>query len=106
MGFSYQGERLKTELEKLTAGRAGTWIQQADATSEADLEALFATVKEQFGGAGLSGTRHRLRAESRDGRPFHRHRAEDWNTALSVSAYTSCRRPATPTRCCVKVAAS
>ena len=41
VGFSYQGERLKGELDKLLTGREGVWSQQADATSEEDLTALF-----------------------------------------------------------------
>ncbi|WP_425145645.1 enoyl-ACP reductase FabI [Deinococcus sp.] len=88
VGFSYQGERLKAELEKLTAGHSGTWIQQADATSEADLTALFATVGEQFG--GLDYLVHAIGFAPRaamEGR-FIDTAPEDWNTALSVSAYT------------------
>lgn len=88
VGFSYQGERLKPELEKLTAGRPGTWIQQADATSEDDLTALFARVRDEFG--HLDYLVHAIAFAPRsamEGR-FLDTTPEDWNTALNVSAYT------------------
>ncbi|WP_027459908.1 enoyl-ACP reductase FabI [Deinococcus murrayi] len=88
VGFSYQGERLRGELEKLTAGREGTWIQQADATSEEDLTALFARVREEFG--HLDYLVHSIAYAPRaamEGR-FIATTPEDWNTALNVSAYT------------------
>lgn len=91
VGFSYQGERLKPELEKLLAGRddtANTWIAQADATSEEDLTALFARAKEEFG--GLDYVVHSIGFAPKaamDGR-FIDTTPADWNTAMSVSAYT------------------
>ncbi|GAA5533592.1 enoyl-[acyl-carrier-protein] reductase [NADH] FabI [Deinococcus aluminii] len=88
VGFSYQGERLKPELEKLTAGQEGTWLQQADATSEEDLTALFARVRDEFG--HLDYLVHSIAFAPRtamDGRFLDTSEA-DWNTALNVSAYT------------------
>ena len=88
VGFSYQGERLKSELEKLTAGRSGTWIQQADATNEDEMTALFARVKEEFG--TLDMLVHSIAFAPRGAMEnrFLDTTAEDWNTALNVSAYT------------------
>ncbi|UBV42663.1 enoyl-ACP reductase [Deinococcus taeanensis] len=88
VGFSYQGERLKGELDKLLAGRDGVWSQQADATSEEELSALFARVKAEFG--HLDYLVHSIAFAPRtamDGR-FLDTTTEDWNTALNVSAYT------------------
>ena len=88
VGFSYQGERLKGELEKLTKDWPNTWIQQADATSEEDMDALFARVKDEFGELHLLV--HSIGFAPRtamDGR-FIDTTADDWNTALNVSAYT------------------
>ncbi len=88
VGFSYQGERLKPELEKLLAGKENTWIMQADATSEDDLTALFAKAKEEFG--HLDYLVHSIGfapREAMEGR-FIDTTPADWNTALSVSAYT------------------
>lgn len=88
VGFSYQGERLKAELEKLTADYQGTWLQQADATSDADMDALFEKVKAEFGQLDLLV--HSIAFAPRsamDGR-FIDTTPDDWNTALNVSAYT------------------
>ncbi|GGB75012.1 MULTISPECIES: enoyl-ACP reductase FabI [Deinococcus] len=88
VGFSYQGERLRSELDKLLTGRDGVWAQQADATSEEDLTALFARVKEEFG--HLDYLIHSIAFAPRtamDGRFLDTTEA-DWNTALNVSAYT------------------
>jgi enoyl-[acyl-carrier protein] reductase I len=88
VGFSYQGERLKPELEKLLSGRENTWIMQADATSEDDLSALFGRVKDEFG--NLDYLVHSIGfapREAMEGR-FIDTTPADWNTALSVSAYT------------------
>ncbi|MFC4426642.1 enoyl-ACP reductase FabI [Deinococcus navajonensis] len=88
VGFSYQGERLRGELEKLTAGYEGTWIQQADATNEEEMTALFARVGQEFG--QLDMLVHSIAFAPRtamEGR-FLDTTPEDWNTALTVSAYT------------------
>lgn len=88
VGFSYQGERLKPELEKLTAPYANTWIQQADATNEDDMTALFARVKEEFSGLDYLvhsiGYAPKTAMENR----FLDTTPEDWNTTMQVSAYT------------------
>ena len=86
--FSYQGERLKGDMDKLLAGRDGTWAQQCDVTVEADLERLFTRVREEFG--HLDYIVHSIAFAPRaamEGR-FIDTTAEDWNTALSVSAYS------------------
>lgn len=88
VGFSYQGERLRGELEKLTAAHPNTWIQPCDATSEEELTALFARVKEEFG--HLDFLVHSIGfapREAMEGR-FIDTTAEDWNTTLNVNAYT------------------
>ncbi|MFC4638073.1 enoyl-ACP reductase FabI [Deinococcus hohokamensis] len=88
VGFSYQGERLRGELEKLTAGFENTWIQQADATNEQEMTALFARVGQEFG--TLDMLVHSIAFAPRtamEGR-FLDTTPEDWNTALTVSAYT------------------
>ena len=42
LAFSYQGERLCEELEKLTAGRPGRRLYQCDVTRDDELAAMFA----------------------------------------------------------------
>lgn len=86
--FSYQGERLRGDLEKLVAGRERTWIEQCDVTVEADLRKLFERVRSEFG--HLDYIVHAVAFAPRaamDGR-FIDTTPEDWNTALSVSAYS------------------
>ncbi|AZI43001.1 enoyl-ACP reductase [Deinococcus psychrotolerans] len=88
VAFSYQGERLRPELEKLTKDYSGVLLRQADATSEDDLTALFAAIKAEFG--QLDAVVHAIGfapREAMEGR-FLDTTAADWNTTLSVSAYS------------------
>ena len=72
LAFSYQGERLKEELEKLTRDRPGTRLSQCDVTREEDLEATFADLQEAWGEPRLRGPLDRLRAPAGHGRALHR----------------------------------
>ncbi len=86
--FSYQGERLRGDIEKLTAAHENVLTEQCDVTVEADLERLFQRVREEFG--SLDYIVHSIAyapRQSMEGR-FLDTTAEDWNTALSVSAYS------------------
>jgi enoyl-[acyl-carrier protein] reductase I len=88
LAFSYQGERLKDELEKLTAGMPGTRLSQCDVTRDEDLEALFSGLKESWG--SLDFVVHSIAFAPRaamDGR-FIETTREDWKTALDISAYS------------------
>ncbi|WP_298628049.1 SDR family oxidoreductase, partial [uncultured Thermus sp.] len=49
LAFSYQGERLKEEVEKLAAP-LGALTFQADVTQDEELDRLFAGLKEAWGG--------------------------------------------------------
>src|SRR6186997_2108463 len=49
LAFSYQGERLKGDLEKLTREMPGTRLYQCDVTNEDELAATFADLKETWG---------------------------------------------------------
>ena len=87
-GFGYQGERLRGDLEKLTSSHEGAWTEQCDVTVETDLERLFSRVKNEFG--QLDMIVHSVAYAPRgamEGR-FLDTTPEDWNTALSVSAYS------------------
>lgn len=88
VAFSYQGERLRPELEKLTAAYPATLLQRADATSEEDLSALFARLGEELG--GLDALVHAIAyapREAMEGR-FIDTTPADWATSLNVSAYS------------------
>lgn len=88
LAFSYQGERLKADLEKLTAGHADTRLAQCDVTNESELKALFADLKEAWG--ALDFVVHSIAFAPRaamDGRYIETTR-DDWRTALEISAYS------------------
>jgi enoyl-[acyl-carrier protein] reductase I len=88
LAFSYQGERLKGDLEKLTRDMPGTRLAQCDVTDEAELHALFTGLKEAWG--GLDAVVHSIAFAPRaamDGRYIETTR-EDWQTALGISAYS------------------
>ncbi|MES1245522.1 MAG: enoyl-ACP reductase [Acidobacteriota bacterium] len=88
LAFSYQGERLKESLEKLTKDVPGTRLSQCDVTREEDLEATFGDLKEAWG--GLDFLVHSIGFAPRtamDGRYIDTTR-QDWLTALDISAYS------------------
>jgi enoyl-[acyl-carrier protein] reductase I len=88
LAYSYQGERLKEDLEKLTREMPGTRLYQCDVTREEELAALFADLKEAWG--GLDYVVHSIGFAPRaamDGRYIDTTR-QDWVTALEISAYS------------------
>ena len=88
LAFSYQGERLKEDLEKLTRDMPGIRLYQCDVTREEDLQAMFSDLREVWG--GLDYVVHSIAFAPRpamDGRYIETTR-DDWRTALEVSAYS------------------
>jgi enoyl-[acyl-carrier protein] reductase I len=88
LAFSYQGERLKESLEKLTKDMPGARLSQCDVTREEDLEATFGDLKSSWG--GLDFVVHAIAFAPRaamDGRYIDTTR-QDWLTALDISAYS------------------
>ncbi len=88
VALSYQSERLRPEAEKLAEALGGALLFQADVTRDAELDALFAGVKEAFG--GLDYLVHAIAFAPRaamEGRYLDTRR-EDWLLALEVSAYS------------------
>lgn len=88
LAFSYQGERLKEDLEKLTRDMPGARLYQCDVTREEDLQAMFSDLREVWG--GLDYVVHSIAFAPRpamDGRYIETTR-DDWRTALEVSAYS------------------
>ncbi len=88
LAFSYQGERLRAGLEKLTASMQGTRLYQVDVTREQELEALFADLADSWG--RIDYLVHAIAFAPRpamDGRYIETTR-DDWVTALEVSAYS------------------
>lgn len=88
MAFSYQGERLQGEVEKLTADIDNARLYQVDVTQPDELGGMFADLKDAWG--SIDYIVHSIAFAPRDameGRYIETTR-EDWITALEVSAYS------------------
>lgn len=88
LAFSYQGERLRPTLEKLTADLDRPLLLEADVTDDASLDSLFDQLRAEFG--QLDYVVHSVAyapAETFD-RPFVETKRADWITAMDVSAYS------------------
>jgi enoyl-[acyl-carrier protein] reductase I len=88
LAYSYQAERLKDELEKLTSDQPNCLLFQCDVSSEEELAAMFGEVREQWG--SFDGIVHAIAFAPRqamEGRYIETTR-DDWVTALEVSAYS------------------
>ena len=88
LAFSYQGERLRETIEKLTADMPECPLFECDVSVEENLQAVFAGLKEKWG--SLDGVVHSIAFAPRDammGRYIDTSR-DDWATALDISAYS------------------
>lgn len=88
LAFSYQGERLKEDLEKLTRDMPGTRLYQCDVTREEEMQATFSDLQATWG--SLDYVVHSIAFAPRtamDGRYLDTTR-QDWLTALEISAYS------------------
>ena len=88
--FSFQGDRNRPALEKLTEayGDRVAFLEVCDVTVDADLERLFARVKAELG--ALDYVMHAIAFAPRPAmeNPFIKTTRADWATALDVSAYS------------------
>lgn len=88
LAFSYQGERLKSELEKLTAEMREPRLYSCDVTRDGEIRGVFADLGDAWG--SLDYIVHSIAFAPRaamEGRYIETTR-EDWRTALEVSAYS------------------
>ena len=88
LAFSYQGDRLKATLEKMTAGMPSTRLYQVDVTREDELKAMFGDLGDAWG--GIDYLVHAIAFAPRpamDGRYIETTR-DDWLTALEISAFS------------------
>lgn len=88
LAFSYQGERLRGEMEKLTAHLNDVSLYEVDVTNEAALKAMFADLGQRWG--QIDYIVHSIAFAPRsamDGRYIETTK-DDWLMALQVSAYS------------------
>jgi enoyl-[acyl-carrier protein] reductase I len=88
MAFTYQGERLREDMEKLTANLPQRQLFQCDVTDQEQLAGVFDTLGAAWG--SIDYIVHSIAFAPRpamDGRYIETTRA-DWLTALEVSAYS------------------
>ncbi len=98
LAFTYQGERLKENVESLTGDMAGALLVPCDVTDEKQVAEVFARVKEEFG--RLDFLIHSIAfapREALDGEYLDT-TSEAFSTALEISAYSlaSLARAAAP----------
>lgn len=88
LAFTYQGERLRDSVEKLTEDIDGVRLYDCDVTREEELAAVFADLENAWG--SLDAVVHAIAFAPRaamEGRYIETTR-DDWVTALEVSAYS------------------
>ncbi|MEM8960709.1 MAG: enoyl-ACP reductase [Acidobacteriota bacterium] len=88
LAFSYQGERLRGELEKLTKDIPNVRLYQVDVTREDEVAHLFGDLESAWG--QIDALVHSIAFAPRDamtGRYVDTSR-DDWVTALEISAYS------------------
>lgn len=88
LAFSYQGERLRETLEKLTAGFRAPLLMQCDVTRDEELDTVFAQVGEAFGRLDFLVHSVAFAPAETFERPFVQVTREEWQTAMDVSAYS------------------
>jgi enoyl-[acyl-carrier protein] reductase I len=98
LAITYQGERLKENVEKLTADMPGTLLVQCDVANQSEVDATFAQVGKEFG--RLDFLVHSIAfapKEALEG-AFYDTSADAFRMALEISAYslTQLTRAAAP----------
>lgn len=88
LAFSYQGERLQPTLEKLTEDLDRPLLAECDVTDDAQLDALFARLKEELGRLDFVVHAVAYAPQKTFAEPFRKVSREDWATAMNVSAYS------------------
>lgn len=88
LAYSYQGDRLRPTLEKLTADQEGALLIPCDVTSDSELDALFAQIKAEYGKLDYLVHALAFAPGATFENPFVQTARNDWNVAMDVSAYS------------------
>jgi enoyl-[acyl-carrier protein] reductase I len=88
LAFTYQGERLKANVEELCAAMPDSLILPCDVTSDAEIDAVFKDVGDKFG--GLDALVHSVAFAPREDleNDFVNTSREGFKTAHDISAYS------------------
>jgi enoyl-[acyl-carrier protein] reductase I len=88
IAFTYQGDRLKEYIDRLTEGMEGTLLIPCDVTDQAQVDAAFEAVDKKFG--KLDFLIHSIAYAPREALEgeFLTTTREAWRTALEVSAFS------------------
>lgn len=88
LAYSYQGERLRPALEKLTADQPDVVLAECDVQHDDQIDALFEKVEREMG--KLDFVVHSLAFAPPEtfSSPFVETGRDDWRTAMDVSAYS------------------
>ena len=88
LAYSYQAERLRPALEKLTEGQQDAVLAECDVQSDEQLDRLFETVEKEMG--RLDFVVHSLAFAPPETftNPFVKTGRSDWQTAMDISAYS------------------
>ena len=88
LAFSYQGERLRPTLEKLTDDLDRPLLVECDVTDDDQLDALFATLEQEMGQLDFVVHSVAFAPPETFSEPFRTVKRADWQTAMDVSAYS------------------
>lgn len=88
LAFSYQGERLRPTLEKLTEDVADPLLLECDVTDDEQLDALFETLRGEMGRLDFVVHSVAYAPPETFAEPFRKVRRDAWHTAMDVSAYS------------------
>jgi len=98
LGFNYLGEQLEKRVRPLAEKVDGKLIESLDVSDDAQLDAFFAKVKEQWG--ELDFMVHSIAFANKDAlrNPFSQATRADFQLALDISAYSfiACAQRAAP----------
>lgn len=88
LAFSYQGERLRPTLEKLTGDLDRPLLAECDVTDDAQLDGLFGAIEAEFGRLDFVVHAVAYAPQGTFAERFRKVSRDDWRVAMDVSAYS------------------
>lgn len=88
LAFSYQGERLASTLDQMTADLDDAVVAECDVTDDAQLDGLFERMESDFGRLDFVVHAVAFAPQQTFAQPFRATRRDDWRLAMDVSAYS------------------